>query len=117
MESVVVQIPVPKDVVSLECSDGNCLYDPGLNRAVWKTNELKDLGNRRFFIKLSVPSIRDPDEGNWKADYIRISFSVPSVTLSGVNLEYCKVISVQGYPVKQKIVQTARSGCYLVKMT
>jgi len=98
--NVEIIVPVPPDADSplFKCSVGKCEYKPEKDCVIWSIKQFQ--GGREFRMRahFNLPSVTDDDNPD-KRPPISVNFSVPYLTMSGIQVKYLKVIEKSNYDV------------------
>lgn len=98
--NVEIIVPVPPDADSplFKVSVGKCEYKPEKDCVIWTIKQFQ--GGREFRMRahFGLPSVAD-DENPDKRPPISVRFSVPYLTMSGIQVKYLKVIEKSNYDV------------------
>jgi len=116
--NVEIVVPVPPDADSplFKCSVGKCEYKPETNSVIWSIKQFQ--GGREFRMRahFGLPSITD-DENPDKRPPISVRFSVPYLTMSGIQVKYLKVIEKSSYDVTPWIRYLTQSKDFLFRLS
>ncbi|XP_063931384.1 AP-1 complex subunit mu-1-like isoform X2 [Zophobas morio] len=108
--NVRIHVPVPSDADSprYKSSIGSVKYAPELNALVWSIRQFS--GGKECFLRahFGLPSV-EKDEEEGKAP-ITVSFEIPYLTTSGIQVRYLKVIEKSGYQALPWVRYVTRNG-------
>ncbi|XP_039286065.1 AP-1 complex subunit mu-1-like [Nilaparvata lugens] len=115
-KSVEVSIPVPADVDSPKFSTvvGNVKYCPEDNALVWFIKSLPGAKEYLMMAHFNLPSIR-AEEADSKPP-IQVKFQIPYFTVSGIQVQYLKIIEKSGYEVLPCVRYTTKNGDYQIRI-
>jgi AP-1 complex subunit mu len=105
-------VPVPVDVDSpkVQCTTGNIKYSPKDNAMVWTIKQFP--GKNQFTMRahFGLPSV-ESDEDDARRP-ISVEFEIMSFTMSGLRVQYLKVLERSGYQAVSWVRYITSNGQY-----
>ena len=111
--SVRIEIPVPKttSAVKTEQTAGKAKFDKARCVVVWKISEFPGMTEATF--NMGVSMLSTVADKAWEKPPIKLTFSIPMFTSSGMRVRFLKVFEKSGYaPTKWVRYLTQSSGNY-----
>eukprot|EP01105_Mastigella_eilhardi_P003769 TRINITY_DN1490_c1_g1_i1.p1 TRINITY_DN1490_c1_g1~~TRINITY_DN1490_c1_g1_i1.p1 ORF type:complete len:432 (+),score=143.55 TRINITY_DN1490_c1_g1_i1:47-1342(+) len=114
--NVEISLPVPPDAYSpkFRCSTGTCAYVPERDCVVWTIKQFP--GGKEFLMRahMSLPSITTDDRQMKRP--ISVKFEIPYFTVSGIQVQYLKIIEKSNYQALPWVRYITQSGDYQIRM-
>jgi AP-1 complex subunit mu len=111
-QDVKIMVPVPADVDSpkAQCTLGNIKYSPKDNALIWTIKQFP--GKKQFSMRahFGLPSV-ESEEDNARRP-ITAEFEIPFFTMSGLRVQFCKVLERSGYHAVSWVRYLTRAGTY-----
>jgi AP-1 complex subunit mu len=111
-EEVKVIVPIPPDIDSprAACAAGSILYSPKDNTIVWTIRQFP--GGKIFALRahFGIPSLESEEIEERRP--IRVSFEIPTFTVSGLRVQYLKVLEKSSYEATSWVKYRTVNGDY-----
>jgi AP-1 complex subunit mu len=111
-EDVKIYVPVPPDADSpkAQCDTGSMRYSPNDNALVWTIKQFP--GKRTFTLRahFGLPSVEGDVEDAHRP--IRVEFEIPLFTISGLRVQYLKILDKSGYEAASWVRYATKNGDY-----
>ena len=113
-------IPMPSDAMAptVRANSGLAEYYPEREAVVWQLKQMTGGGGGKEYIcrtKYGLPSV-DAEERASTNKPIRVTFEVPHLTVSGIQVRYLKVIEKSGYHALPWVRYLTIAGDYEARM-
>jgi AP-1 complex subunit mu len=111
-QNVRVTVPVPPDVDSpkAQCTSGKMAYSPKDDSLVWTIKRLHGGQQVSLRAHFGLPSVEREDEDAKRP--ISVAFEIPYFTVSGLQVQYLKVLEKTGYQAVNWVRYMTLSGTY-----
>jgi AP-1 complex subunit mu len=108
---IFIPVPADADTPQFKTSVGSVRYAPEKNCIVWSIKSFT--GGKEYLMRahFGLPSISDESSKKEKPP-IRVSFSIPYFTTSGIQVRYLKVIEKSGYQALPWVRYVTQAGDY-----
>jgi AP-1 complex subunit mu len=111
-QNVRVMVPVPRDVDSpkAQCSAGKMSYSAKDDTMVWTIKRMQ--GGQQFTLRahFGLPSVESEDDDSRRP--ISVEFEIPFFTISGLRVQYLKVMDQSGYQATSWVRYVTSNGTY-----
>ena len=115
---VEIMLPLPPDAISpvFKTSQGNAIYAPEHDALVWKIKQFP--GGREFTMRarFGLPSVAAEEVSLGRMPPIKVKFSIPYFSVSGIQVRYLKVTEKSGYPSLPWVRYLTEAGSYELRM-
>lgn len=112
-------IPVPSDAYQpkfkLSWNCGTAEYYSQKESILWKISQFQGLKELSLSASFSLPSVAAQGRDNFKSIPCELSFSVPSYTVSGVQVRYFKIQEKSNYDNYPWVRYLVKNGDYHVR--
>jgi AP-1 complex subunit mu len=107
---IIVPVPVDVDSPKAQCTVGTIKYSPKDNALVWTIKQFP--GKKQFSMRahFGLPSV-ESDEDDTRRPIVA-EFEIPYFTMSGLRVQFCKVLEKTGYQAVSWVRYVTRAGTY-----
>jgi AP-1 complex subunit mu len=111
-QDVKIHVPVPADADSpkAQCTAGSMRYTPRENALIWTIKQFP--GKKQFTLRahFGLPSVESEDDDSRRP--ISVEFEIPFFTISGLRVQYLKVLDQSGYQATSWVRYVTSNGTY-----
>jgi AP-1 complex subunit mu len=111
-QDVKIHVPVPPDADSpkAQCTAGTMRYTPRENALVWTIKQFP--GKKQFTLKahFGLPAVESEEEEVRRP--INVEFEIPFFTISGLKVQFLKVMEQSGYTATSWVRYVCSNGTY-----
>ncbi len=115
---VEIMLPLPPDAISpvFKTSQGSAVYAPEHDALVWKIKQFP--GGREFTMRarFGLPSVAAEEVSLGRMPPIKVKFSIPYFSVSGIQVRYLKVTERSGYQSLPWVRYLTEAGSYELRM-
>ncbi len=115
-QNIEVHIPVPKKILkkNTNAGVGKAKLDASKQEVVWRLK--KFTGKKEALLRVDVTVPKDWSDQDWAKPPIKLTFSVPMFTSSGVVVTFLKVIESSAYKTYKWIRYMTKSGEFTYRL-